>query len=69
MATKSQKPDWVKARVTTPRMSMSIDGGLDESIEHIFVMVGTVKRREAVLKKLSEAHQRMIERAQEKLEG
>jgi len=59
MATKQAKPDWLKAKVRTSRMSMDIDGTLDGALPDVFMMIGTKARREAVIAKVVEIHESM----------
>lgn len=60
--------DTIKAKVKTERLTMEISGGLDASIDNIFLMIGNKSRREAVLKKLNATHERMTERENQNAE-
>ncbi|AOK33935.1 hypothetical protein [Burkholderia cenocepacia] len=61
MATKQPKPDSLKAKVRTSRMSMDISGTLDDALSDVFMMIDTKERREAVIAKLQDVHVRMCE--------
>jgi hypothetical protein len=44
MATKQPKPDWLKAKVRTSRMTMDIDGPLKSSIPDLIYMLNAEDR-------------------------
>lgn len=66
MAAKQQKPDWLKAKVRTARMSMDIDGTLDGALPDVFMMIGSRERREKVLVRINQIHAQMNQREAEK---
>lgn len=66
--TKQPKPDWLKAKVRTARMSMDIDGTLDGALPDVFLMIGTRARREKVLKKITEVHESLNQKEDERRE-
>ncbi|WP_333998262.1 hypothetical protein [Burkholderia orbicola] len=69
MATKQTKPDTLKAKVRTARMSMDIDGTLDGSLPDVFMMISSKERREKVIAKINEIHVRMCEREAERADA
>jgi hypothetical protein len=66
MATKQAKPDWLKAKVRTSRMTMDIDGPLKAALPDMIYMLDA-KGRESVIAKMQEIHagicQREVEQA------
>jgi hypothetical protein len=61
---KQPKPDWLKAKVRTSRMTMDIDGPLKSALPDLLYMLDTPSREKA-LKKMQEIHASICEREKE----
>jgi hypothetical protein len=65
MATAKQaKPDWLKAKVRTSRMTMDIDGPLKSALPDMIYMLDA-KGRERVIAKMQEIHADICKREAE----
>jgi hypothetical protein len=64
MATKQAKPDWLKAKVRTSRMTMDIDGPLKSALPDMIYMLDA-KGREAVIAKMQRLHADICQREAE----
>jgi hypothetical protein len=53
--TKQAKPDWLKAKVRTSRMTMDIDGPLKSALPDMIYMLDS-KGRESVIAKMQKIH-------------
>jgi hypothetical protein len=53
--TKQAKPDWLKAKVRTSRMTMDIDGPLKSALPDMIYMLDA-KGRETVIAKMQAIH-------------
>lgn len=59
--TKVMKPDWLKAKVRTSRMTMDIDGPLKSALPDLLCMLDA-KGRELVIAKMQEIHANICKR-------
>jgi len=67
-AAKQAKPDWLKAKVHTSRMTMDIDGPLKAALPDLLYMLDTPSREKA-LAKMKEIHDDICKREQEQESG
>jgi hypothetical protein len=62
--TKQAKPDWLKAKVRTSRMTMDIDGPLKSALPDMIYMLDA-KGRETVIAKMQAIHADICQREAE----
>jgi len=65
---KVTKPDWLKAKVRTSRMTMDIDGPLKAALPDLLYMLDA-KGRESVIAKMQEIHADICKREAEQPEA